>query len=111
LGEVRARESLPDTEITAAVQVLPGEFRMAVYHADAEGFPYPELAQKMDMPLTSRPHRGRRQLRRLLAEVVRERGVTRGHPATAPPAVGLTPVTTHPNVRDRSGNARSTGSM
>jgi hypothetical protein len=110
-AEVQARESLPDTEIAAVLQVLPGEFRMAVYHADVEGFPYTEFAKIMDTPVTSRLYRGRRQLRGVLAEVATERGVTRGHPITASTALGPTPNTTHPNVRDRSGNACSTGSM
>jgi len=33
-AEVEALEALPDTEIKAALQALPEEFRMAVYYAD-----------------------------------------------------------------------------
>ena len=50
---------------------------MAVYYADVEGFPYKEIAEIMDTPIgtvMSRLHRGRRQLRGLLADVARERG-------------------------------------
>lgn len=78
-AEAEALDGLPDDEIRSALASIPEDRRMAVYLADVEGFSYKEIASILDIPLgtvMSRLHRGRSQLRELLAEYAADRGFT-----------------------------------
>jgi RNA polymerase sigma-70 factor (ECF subfamily) len=79
-AEMVALENLPDTDVKEALQELAPDFRLAVYLADVEGFSYKEIAEIMGTPIgtvMSRLNRGRTQLRNLLAEYARDRGIKR----------------------------------
>ena len=76
-AENLALDALPDSDIKEALGQLTEDRRLAVYLADVEGFSYKEIAEIMDTPIgtvMSRLHRGRRQLRELLADYAREYG-------------------------------------
>ena len=84
-AEAEAIDRLPDSAVKNALQELPEDFRLAVYFADVEGFSYQEIADIMKTPVgtvMSRLHRGRRQLRDLLADYARDRGITAPAPTT-----------------------------
>lgn len=77
-AEAEALDALPDSDVKEALAAIGEDFRMAVYLADVEGFSYKEIAEIMGTPIgtvMSRLHRGRHQLRELLTDYARERGL------------------------------------
>lgn len=78
-AEAEAIDHMPAGVVKDALHALPEDFRMVVYLVDVEGFSYQEVADIMETPtgtVMSRLHRGRRQLRDLLAEYAQEQGIT-----------------------------------
>ena len=76
-AEEQALAQMSDQGITDAMCALPETFRTAVYYADVEGRKYGEIAAMTDVPIgtvMSRVFRARRQLRRVLSDVARNRG-------------------------------------
>lgn len=77
-AEVEALDRLGDSVVRDALAELSDDFRLAVYLADVEGFAYKEIAEIMGTPIgtvMSRLHRGRAQLRTLLADHARGLGM------------------------------------
>ena len=79
-AEMEALDRIPNSVVTEAMQQLSPDFRLAVYLADVEGFSYKEIAEIMDTPIgtvMSRLNRGRSQLRSMLFDHARERGLVK----------------------------------
>jgi RNA polymerase sigma-70 factor (ECF subfamily) len=71
-------DGLVESDIKAAVESLPENFRVPVLLADMEGFAYKEIAEILDIPIgtvMSRLHRGRKALQKALTEYARRRGL------------------------------------
>jgi len=69
-AEAEAIDRMPDAAVREALQSLTEERRLVIYLADVEGMSYQEIADIMGTPVgtvMSRLHRGRRELRELLA--------------------------------------------
>jgi RNA polymerase sigma-70 factor (ECF subfamily) len=82
-AEAQAMERLADSDILRALRALPEEFRVTVYLADIEGYPYKEIAEMMGTPIgtvMSRLHRGRAKLREKLASYAPRPGLARLSP-------------------------------
>ncbi len=80
-AEAMALESLPDRAVIDALTALPENFRISVFYADVVGLSYKDIAALTGTPVgtvMSRLHRGRAQLRHLLAEVATDHGYRHG---------------------------------
>lgn len=76
--EDRVLDGLVESDIKAAVEELPENFRMPVLLADLEGFSYKEIAEILDIPIgtvMSRLHRGRKAMQKRLWEFAGDRGL------------------------------------
>ncbi len=74
-------DSVMDSDIMAALDDLPEQFKLAVVLSDVEDFTYAEMAEIMEVPLgtvMSRLHRGRKALQKRLWELARDRGIGPG---------------------------------
>jgi RNA polymerase sigma-70 factor (TIGR02947 family) len=71
-AEAEVLDTLPDSEIKAAMDALPEGFRTAVYYADVQGYTFAQTAAILDIPhgtVMSRVSRGRQRLRIALVDV------------------------------------------
>ena len=78
-GQDRVDERLSQDDVVAALSAVPHDFRDVVVLVDIGDFSYADAAQILDVPIgtvMSRLHRGRRQLRELLSDYARDRGLS-----------------------------------
>lgn len=76
-AELEAIENMPAQVIQDALKRLPEKRRMVVYYAIVEGLKYSEIAELLDMKdgtVMSSLHRGKAELREVLAEYAKEQG-------------------------------------
>jgi len=76
-AELEAIDNLPSDTIRQALAAIPEEFRMVVYYAVVDGLPYAEIAEIMQTPVgtvMSRLHRGKKLLRKSLADYAAQEG-------------------------------------
>lgn len=76
-AELEAIDNLPSEAIKRALHDIPEEFRMVVYYAVVDDLPYAEIAEIMQTPVgtvMSRLHRGKKLLRKSLADYARAEG-------------------------------------
>src|SRR6202048_1803260 len=77
-AEEEVLDHFTDSDVKAALESLPDQFRIAVLLADVEGFSYKEIAEIIDVPIgtvMSRLHRGRKALQKALYEFGMQRGL------------------------------------
>jgi RNA polymerase sigma-70 factor, ECF subfamily len=77
-AETEVLDAIPESEVKAALENLPEQFRMAVILCDIEGFAYKEIAEILDIPIgtvMSRIHRGRKLLQKELWGWAAEHGL------------------------------------
>ncbi len=77
-AEEEVLDHFTESDVKAAVESLPEQFRMAVLLADVEGFSYKEIAEILDVPIgtvMSRLHRGRKALQKALFDFGMSRGL------------------------------------
>jgi len=77
-AESEALDRLADSDILHALRDLPEDFRVTVYLADIEGYPYRQIAEIMGTPIgtvMSRLHRGRGRLRDKLGKYAPQEGL------------------------------------
>ncbi len=79
-------EYLTDSEVIAALDKLPVQYRSVALLADVQEFDYKEVAQSLDIPIgtvMSRLNRARTQLKKSLAGVARQYGIKSANLAAA----------------------------